>query len=229
MITLSRPRPEGCLSDLALDHLMAGRPASPEEVAHLGGCAACQARRAELELGRATPLPPLVLRPIVPLPVRRWRGPLALLTAAAAAILVVIAQPSERTQTKGGPALGFYVSHGGQVRRGADHELVSPGDALRFVYSADRPNYLAVLGQDAAGKVSVYYPGGGETLAAASAGQALPLDSSVTLDGTLGSERILGFFCRTPRAIAPLVEAVARGEETPEGCQRVELAIEKKP
>lgn len=231
MIALVRPRGEGCLSDLTLDLLVAGGPITPQVSAHLSGCAACQARRAELEAQRAAPLPPLALPPVVPIrAARRPRIMLALATAAAATLVVLTHPfaPTEETQTKGGPTLGFYVSHRGQVRRGADHERVSPGDALRFLYSSDRPNYLAVISRDAAGKSSLYYPGSGDTLAAVGAGRELALDSSVTLDDTLGPEQIFGVFCERPLPIASVMDSVARAASAPPACQVVELAIEKK-
>lgn len=229
MIVLVRPRDEGCLSDLALDLLVAGGPSTPEASVHLSGCAACQARRAEIAAQRAAPLPPLTTPQVVPLRTgRRPKVALTLVAAAAATLLVLtrVEAPTEQTQTKGGPSLGFYVSHRGQVRRGANDEQVSPGDGLRFLYSSNQPNYLAVISWDAAGKASLYYPASGDTMAAVAAGHELALDSAVTLDETVGRERIFGFFCAHPHPIAPLLESVA---SPPPGCQRVELAIEKKP
>src|SRR6185295_14637782 len=91
-------------------------------------------------------------------------------------------------------SLDFFVQHQGRVRAGADGEIVAPGDALRFVYSAGRPLYLAIAGVDAAGRIDLYHA----SKAREPAGSEVALPSAVQLDDRLGEERFHALFCDEP-------------------------------
>ena len=57
-------RPEGCLSDFALDRMLAGEPENEAHRAHLGACERCAKREAELRAERDAfqqNTPPLIL------------------------------------------------------------------------------------------------------------------------------------------------------------------------
>jgi hypothetical protein len=91
----------------------------------------------------------------------RWLAP-PLLAACAAVGFIVLRpalqpQAAGETRSKGKPRLGFFVKRGENVARGETDTAVYSGDALRFVYSIDRPYFLAIYSADARG-ISVYFP-----------------------------------------------------------------------
>jgi hypothetical protein len=250
-----RTRPEGCLSDFALD-LRLARELDVEEAtarAHLETCARCTNRLATRALEReafAKDAPPLEPRSVTSQAAslrgrRRWwqtaSGGAAL--AAAACLVLFFAwrrgssespapsRDAEELRTKGEDAkLGFYVNHAGRVRAGGPHERVVAGDGLRFVVTARSPRYLAVLSVDGKREVTVYYPSQGTNAAFVPAGSETALPESTTLDDTLGAEVIYGVFCVEPFAIEPLRRALRGSPErapTPEGCTVDTLLLDK--
>jgi len=237
-IELGRSRPEGCLSDRALDMLMAGElPAARRAAteAHLPSCEACRARYQALQAGAAAfSLDAPSFQKLAPLPRRhRWWWALAPSVAVAAVLLVVIRSPQcpSDERRKGGDAVAFFVWHGGTVREGARRERVHPGDRLQLVTTTAAPRYLVVLERDAGGHASVFFPR--ETEAARrEAGRAVPLPFSIELDGTLGIGTIYAVFCDRPVPVAPLRDSLERqnAEITwPSGCHADRLSYETTP
>ncbi|HEU4730832.1 MAG TPA: hypothetical protein VFT22_23215 [Kofleriaceae bacterium] len=217
-----------CLSRLTCDQLLNGERDDPTELlSHLASCPRCAAlvathrrERAEFSL----PLPQLR-------PARRRTVWLAAATAAAAIVVWLVVSPNAPddppTRTKGKPAIGFFVQHHGDVRRGGPGEIVFPGDALNFTASVDRPSYLAILSSDAAHTVTTYYPAGPIAARLPAGGdQVLPL--AVLLDGVLGIERVHGVFCDQPLAVALLAVAIDRGTALPDGCRADVLTLDKR-
>src|SRR5262249_62250171 len=100
--------------------------------------------------------------------------------------------PEAGTRTKGLPILGFYVSHAGAVPRGGAPEVVTPGDQLELVTTAEESGWLAVVSVDGAGVRSVYIE---PRPIAAGSEQIVPL--AIVLDDTLGGETVTGMFCST--------------------------------
>jgi len=222
-----------CLSDLRLDELLAGELAGDDATAterHLGECARCRTRHTALVADRAqfrAALRPLTRKRTA------WHGPAlaAGAVALAASAALVVRTPDDGTRSKGGARLGFVVVRGDVMRAGGPGERVHPGDTLSFLVTSARPSYVAVLGRDAAGRVSVYFPSGDRAERVA-AGRDLQLPQAVVLDGTLGHEQLYGVFCAAPVALAALRDATGAGQlerEPPEGCTVDRLAIEKLP
>jgi Domain of unknown function (DUF4384) len=235
MIDLGRTRPEGCLSDRALDMMIAGElPAAHRAAvaAHLPECSACQARYQSLRAGAAAfPLEAPSFQKLIP-PARRRRWWWALAPAlAAAALVLVVARPRPDALTersKGGESLGFFVLHDGSVREGASGEVVRPGDRLQLVTTTKVPRYVAVLDRDAGGRVSVFFPREAEA-ARREAGRAVPLPYSVELDAAIGVATIYGIFCEQPVVVSRLRQSLERqGEPTawPRGCYADQLRYE---
>ena len=227
---MTRRAPD-CLSDLSIDRMLAGDldgGARARARDHVAGCAACAARVATFETARAATPPDLeAIRRIAaasPAPAarRRWRGlwpSLGLALAAGAAVVVVAVRPlapgsDDATRTKGPARLGFFVKHGDAVRRGGADESVSPGDLVRFVVSTPRPAHLAIVGLDARGAASVYFPVAGVADSVA-AGTDVELPRATLLDDTLGPETVAAFFCERP---VDLAAVRARPRSTPPGC-----------
>jgi hypothetical protein len=240
-----------CLSDLRLDELLVGERVPPAAQAHLAACGECTARRDELAADRARFLaapPPLPAARSLPSP-RRTRARLfagGLAAMAAAAALLLFAAPTRRgegggerdaapasdadmTRTKGGGArLGVIVEHRGAQRVGAPGETVHPGDTLLFAISTPRPTHVAVLGRDAHGRVSTYFPVGpaGSTAASLGAGPEQLLPLATVLDDSLGAEQLIAAFCERPELVTALHGALSA---PPPGCTFDVFAIEKVP
>jgi Putative zinc-finger len=156
------PRTPQCLSQLALDRLLAGElTAAHREVIerHLAGCVRCAVRRGQREQEQrafreswsppAHAGAPKATIDLQPLPAGtagrggrpRWRTAVARAgTLAAAAVVLLLAWPllrreaPETTTPKGEHWLRYFVRDraSGAVRRGMPAENVRPGDALRF-------------------------------------------------------------------------------------------------
>ncbi|WP_437658469.1 DUF4384 domain-containing protein [Sorangium sp. So ce1182] len=244
-------RPDGCLSELKLDELMAGQldaAAAQEASAHVAGCARCSARLSEIEAERASfaaSAPPLRLERGAPAgraaakarSPRRWLLPAAAsgLAAAAAVALFLRAAPDGREaerpgeRIKGAERIGFYVKRGGSVLPGGAGERLLPGDAIQFTYSSAEARYLVILSVDGASQASVYYPSG-PVAARIEPGRDVLLPQSTVLDDTLGTERIYGLFCSEATAVEPLRAALAANPDAPPappGCDVDTLTAEK--
>lgn len=184
-----------CVSDLAIDRLLAGEQSDLDATAtrdHASSCSRCGALLDDaLATRRAFAAAPPPLR----LPDRRRRVAAGLVAAAAAAIVALIVWPRGDTGTrvKGHALLGFFVSHAGEVRRGATGEHVRPGDQLELYTTAGEPGWLAVTSIDGAGVRSVYIA---PRPIAMGHEEILPL--AIALDATLGDETITGIFCPGP-------------------------------
>lgn len=90
-------------------------------------------------------------------------------------------------------------------------ERVSPDDTLRFeVRGAGRNGYVAVLGRDAAGAVSVYYPFGGKAAAPFDAKAPL-LPGTIGLEGRAGEETLYALFSPNPFQVDWAISALREG------------------
>jgi len=226
------PDGPGCPDPFALEALASGEPAPEPARAHLAsGCAACaehlaslraardaflRARPAELFLGQ--------LRRRQASASRRRRWSLSLFaaaavsaTAAVTALVVVVGAPTGGVRSKGTHLRVVY-------RRGeADPSLVTsalhlkPGDALRFWYAPPAAGYLAIFDVDGAGKVTTFYPYGGEQALEVPRAEPAWLPGSMVLDAAPGPDLLVAVFRPRPFALAPL-SAVLR-ERGPAGAQ----------
>jgi hypothetical protein len=228
------------LSNLELDEWLAGERDAETRARferHLTACEHCQARRARFEREAAqfyAEAPHFGAAPqlaaAMPSNTRAPGWALATLVALAAGIALVAwpQLPDARTRIKGSSHLGFFVKRADLVRRGQHGEELYPGDFLRFIYSAEQSQYLAVFNQDMRA-TSVYFPAGAEAVRVA-AGSEVGLDFSVELDAQLGSERVIALFCRAPFAIEPVRAALAASAALPAAvaeCQRDEIRVQK--
>jgi hypothetical protein len=208
-----------CVSELLIDRLLAGElaPAVAEHArGHAAGCPRCLdlLTTAETVAKRFAEHPPGLRLP------GRHRALGVGLAGAAAAAAVVIAigrSPDRATgvQTKGRPALGFFVSHGvshgGELRRGQSGELVAPADRLQLVATTERAGWIAVTGVDGSGARAIY--GAPAPLAA---GRDRALAFSIILDDTPGTSTITAVFCPGPFSL----------DRPPEDCTSDAFSIE---
>jgi hypothetical protein len=235
-------RGPACLSDLRIDMWLAGdllADGSALARAHLASCATCTARVEAIRAVREGTAPSVTaglegLRRAAadkrPPAASRWRVRLWTGAMATGALLLVVATGRHRehasvdgsTRIKGGAHLGFYVSHNGDLRRGGPGEFVNPGDRVRFTLTTQGPFHVAVIGVDAAGAVTVFYPADGQPPGALPAGRDVALPRATELDATLGPETITAFFCEAPVDLVAAQRALQldpRQAPPPAGCQ----------
>jgi hypothetical protein len=201
------------VSELAIDRMLAGElpPADADAMRdHAASCTRCGELLADaLDVQRAF----AVDRPSLDVPRPQRRHTIAIVsatTALAAGLLVGLSWPHAPesavnapalVRTKGKPAIGFYVKHGVDVRRGADRERVMPNDDIEFVTTTSVPVWFAALSDDAAGTRSVY-----ASSQPVQPGPDRLVPAAITLDDTLGTEVVHGIFCPQyfdPHAIDP--------------------------
>ncbi len=210
-------------SEHALARHRAGEGAAAERErieAHLAGCQRCRhtlEQLAEFERVFAEQVPQRAILAAVqeagerggsgPAWQRRLR-PLAW-SAAVAAVLVLLAlvfwpslgpqQPAPAERIKGaGLELDYLVAERGRVAPAGPNRLLHPGDRIQFRFSGPRGGFLHLVGVDAAGRVSVYYPLPGEPHPPFAGGAGRPVPGSVILDATLGAERVFALVCDRP-------------------------------
>ena len=246
-------RAEACLSDLALDRLIAGEHAGEIDSAaeaHVRGCARCGERLAEFraaqerdaslldELARKAPT-----ASVTPLRRRVWLTTALPLFAAAAILLLLLPRllrgPAEREKGSSALQLDVVVRHAdGHQEPLAPGGHVHAGDAVRFLVSTPRAGHLVILGLDTAGAVSVYVSDGADPHKIdRGARQAMP--GSVVLDATPGAERLVALECDARFAVSDIVDAgrrsLAQARQDPRrvgalglpGCMEAALTMDK--
>lgn len=194
------------ISELAIDRLVAGEMRAADAAAlrdHAAHCARCGAL-----LDDALACQQQFVPPSLPVPLRRTRVVMIAATAmvaAAAAVFVAWPKPqADAVRLKGDAIIGFYVAHGGSVRRGAARELVVPGDRIELATTTPKPAWFAAYGVDGRGMRTIYV-----TPRAIEAGRDVVMPFAIMLDDALGEEVITGIFCDAPFDIDATV---------PEGC-----------
>jgi len=214
---------EGCLSDLALDLLVADR-AAPRP-AHLTACAECSARLASFvessdrdavrALAIARRAASVVEKPRFAL---RWPA-FAAAGASLAALLVVVAPTFDDARTVApvvddgvrskGVGLEVFVRREGAVRAASSSDRFREGDALRLKVTAPSRAYVLVVGVTDSGAVTVYHPFGGEASASTDGGVGL-LPGSLVLDGAKETETLLVVASDAAVRVADLESALVR-------------------
>jgi hypothetical protein len=222
------------IKDALLERHLAGAlaPQQAEEIARLlGESEADRARLAELEAdNRAF----LLQHPPAPLlarheerrgRARRHWGQRLLVPAAALAAFVALLPAPRPGQIE----LALYTADGRRVRA---EQVVSTDGAMRFVLRGSKIGYVAVLGIDPAGKVTVHYPSDGQAPAPYDPKQEPTLPGLLQLAPGEGREQIVGLFSPKPFELGPVVEALRTGrpleEVLPDGALSARVGLDKR-
>lgn len=235
-------RGESCLSDLTLDCLLLDElddRTRNQALAHLEGCAACAARRRELnddrvgfqqsqrrpEGGRVVALAGWRAR-------RGWvAGAAGALVAASLALVVTRVRPDDEgagERRKGGAFVSWYLQRGGEVRQGRADDVLQQGDRLRFTLFAEGPGFGAVVSRVDEGHGGFTIPGGGRMGVLVPGANELP--GAIELDAAEGSEALVAFRCARELPMEEL-RAAARAPtvaDPPEGCEAAALSLQKR-
>lgn len=136
-----------------------------------------------------------------------------------------------QTRRKGTAHLRAYVLRNGDMFPMISGDVVHPGDALQLTYSVSEAMYLAVVGRDGGGNVSIFFASN-ERSAPISAGADQTLPDSIVLDDILGQEVFHALFCTRPVDIRPVLDALAAGVpglSPPPSCRVQSLTLDKRP
>ncbi|HEX8701432.1 MAG TPA: hypothetical protein VF815_21575 [Myxococcaceae bacterium] len=153
---------------------------------------------------------------------RWWHWPQLLMPAFAAVLLLLVVFRQDIRQH-----LPFfdspYTAKGSVIllvnrKTAQDSEVVlpneplAPGDSIRFTVKAQKNGFLAVLGRDAKGVVTLYHPYRGT--AAASYDVTQPdLPDAFVLDDTLGREDLYTLYSERPFELGWAVQALEQGRD----------------
>ena len=226
MTTASRA---GHLSQLTLDLLLLGELSDSDTQGarkHLKDCAECRLEFEAMEGAaqlfdrevRARTQPTTLPQTRLPEPRtldRRVVWGLAGALAACVAFLTfslrshVGAGPSDVT-LKGPPQFTVFVKHDGQVSEVVDGQRLHPHDAIRFVADPGGYPFLLVASIDGGGRVTVYLPFQGERSAPIDPHRRFEAPSAISLDETLGPERIFALFSFRALEANDVVVALSR-------------------
>ncbi|MCC7072099.1 MAG: hypothetical protein IT383_12295 [Deltaproteobacteria bacterium] len=235
-------RGESCLSDLTLDRLLLDEldegPRS-QALAHLQGCAACAARRRELDDDRARfQQSPRRLGGGKVVALAGWRARRGWVAGAAGALLaaslalVVTRTPRDDEgageRRKGGAFVSWYLQRGGEVRQGRAEDVLQQGDRLRFTLFAESPGFGAVVSRADEAHGGFALPSTGRMGALVPGANELP--GAIELDAAEGAEELVVFRCARELSLDEL-RAAARaptGADAPEGCEAAALSLLKR-
>lgn len=165
----------------------------------------------------------------------KWLVPASALAAAAAVVLVVMRRGGEHTprpdddiQVKGDEiSLVIHAATADGSRRLASGDDVMPGDKLRFEVNAAKPGYIAVVGVDGTGELTVYHPGNG-TGPVAFDPKARLLPGAIALDATPGDERFYALYSEQPFAFDTVLPLVEENAPLPPSISRAEVLLHKR-
>jgi hypothetical protein len=160
----------------------------------------------------------------------------ALAAAAAAIVLVVTRRPSEPQhvdddlQVKGGGVtLIIQAARGTTSQQLHDRDLIEFGARIRFEVGAAKPGYLVVVGFDARGESTVYYPYGATAPVAFDPRTEHALPGAIELDATVGDERFSAIYGERPFALDAVIPAVRGRTALPPGVTIAEVTLHKVP
>jgi hypothetical protein len=118
----------------------------------------------------------------------------------------------EGTRPKG-TSVKFFRQRGSEVTEGVSGDLFQAGDALRFqVSGGGNAIQLFLVGIESSGKISTYYPFGGEHSVALESGE-VTLPGSLVLDDSPDTEFLLAVFSPTPISLKQISDAVREASE----------------
>lgn len=163
----------------------------------------------------------------------RWLVPAGALAAFAAVLLVVFRGGDSPTspddiQVKGDEiTLVIHVQTGATSRRLASGDDVVPGDRLRFEINAAKRGYVAIIGIDGSGALTVYHPDAGTAPLVFDPTMRI-LPGAIALDRTPGDERFYAFYSEQPFELSTVVAALEQNQPLPPHISKAEVVLHKK-
>ncbi len=242
-------RGASCPAAAQIEFLVAGECVSPGVCAHVATCTGCSAYFRALhddqQVFNLANTPELLLRKLerrTP-PPSRWRWWLASAgVAVTLSVTLITSLPAPEPEPqplalKAGTGFSVYASPSiskspRPVPSGAH---VSPGEVLRFAYTAKHTGYLMIVDLDGADQLTVFHPYRGREAVAVRANEPYSPGESIELDSASGPERIVAVFRLTPFTSRDVTDWLAASRGAPGipslGCAdcSVEWVVLEKP
>lgn len=199
---------------------------------HLAGCPVCRAKlRALVEEERAfqSDIPferfaggvDRAQRVPRQRPRRTIAWSLSSVVAAAAVALFLVQASSTRNRTKGASveAMARIASTNAAAQRTAppgSHEVLEPGDRVRFGYKTADARFLVAVSVDDAGTITPLYPEAGSALPIQPTHETVYLPDSLEFTGS-GTERVFLFMARKPFSVDSAKQSVRASLQAAKG------------
>lgn len=165
----------------------------------------------------------------------RWIFAGGALAAAAAALLVLVGRRDPGPGTDDdigikGNSITLVVHASGDTgsRMLASGDAIAPGTRIRFEVGAPRAGYVTVIGFDARGATTVYYPFGGAQAAVYDPKVGGLLPGAIAVDATPGSEKYFAVFSEQPFSVESVAAGVQGKGAFPQGVSHAEVVLEKR-
>ena len=165
----------------------------------------------------------------------RWIFTGGALAAAAAALIIFVGRRDPRGTTdddigiKGDSiTLVVHAASDSGSRTLASGDTIAPGTRIRFEVGAPKTGYITVIGFDARGATTVYYPYGGAEAAAFDprAGGLLP--GAIAVDAAPGAEKYFAMFSEQPFSVESVAAGIQGKGAFPQGITHAEVVLEKR-
>jgi hypothetical protein len=142
----------------------------------------------------------------------RPRHPLLALAAtlivAVGAGTLLVDRTADVNRLKGAVALQLFVDDSTGVSVVRQEPVASPGERIQFTYSCGTDRYFILTSIDASGRISTFYPAGGDRSILLEPGNDLPLPNSIILDDYIGDELFIAVFSAHPLQVAVVVDKI---------------------
>jgi hypothetical protein len=166
----------------------------------------------------------------------RWIFAGGALAAAAAAVLVFVGRrdvegPTDDDIGIKGDSITLVVhaaTDSAGTRMLASGDTIAPGTRIRFEVGAPKRGYVTVIGFDARGTTTVYYPFGGAQAAVYDPTTGGLLPGAIAVDATPGAEKYFAVFSEQPFSVESVAPAVQGKGAFPQGVSHAEVVLEKR-
>jgi len=164
----------------------------------------------------------------------RWIFAGGALAAAAAALLVFVGRRGP--QDPNAAAIGIkgdsitlvvHAANDAGSRMLTSGDSITPGTRIRFEVGAPKRGYVTVIGFDARGATTVYYPFGGAQAAVYDPATGGLLPGAIAVDATPGAEKYFAVFSEQPFSVEQVAAGVQGLGAFPKGMSHAEVVLEK--
>ncbi|MFN0245290.1 MAG: DUF4384 domain-containing protein [Kofleriaceae bacterium] len=164
----------------------------------------------------------------------RWVFTGGALAAAAAAVIFFVGRRDSGTDGddigfKGGDVtLVVHAANDTGSRTLASGDTIAPGTRIRFEVGSAKRGYVTVIGFDAGGATTVYYPYGGAEAAVYDPKTGGLLPGAIAVDATPGAEKYYAVFSEHPFSVESVAAGVQGKGAFPQGVSHAEVVLEKR-
>ncbi len=165
----------------------------------------------------------------------RWIFTGGALAAAAAALIIFVGRRDPEAPTdddigiKGDSiTLVVHAASESGSRTLASGDTIDPGTRIRFEVGAPRSGFVTVIGFDARGATTVYYPYGGAQAAAYDPKTGGLLPGAIAVDATPGAEKYFAVFSEQPFSVESVAAGVQGKGAFPQGISHAQVVLEKR-